>query len=486
MEGSGGKTLKFDLFEGGNNYNLIIVGESGSGKSVVINGITAAHLGRSRFNRAILVDYGGSFSGLVQALGGREFSFRDRAQIRISPIPILPELLDGSAFKHSYPGEDYQTYLENNRSLRTELWKQALVFLGFLCGQVFGRNAVFEEIFFDWLGNHARSGRDLEEVIADGISDATNMLDQNPEHIRAKALVVFRDLLFELRSKIKICPFIGSGASLDLKNRLISFNLDGFAAEDKAVLVGLITLLIQQVFSVPGVGKSLIVFDEVHKFIRGKQGGLIELLDATQRVGRKFGASLVLASQSPEDFESCPSIINNANHHIVMRLRTMNLAPVWKLVDPDILDHARNTEPADEAGFSTLHLGTTTAHGDLQGIYRYRISPMAMYAFTSKNKDKAIMSLACHLTGIGDYIALAEAVHAGQAGLVPIGSKEFWRRIQARIQAPYRPVQESLDALIGNDAYLSLFLAADRAPFETISKSRTALDRFLMKVPNCD
>ena len=484
LEDFSGKTVHYNLFEGGNNYNLIIVGESGSGKSVVINGITAAHLARSRYNRAILVDYGGSFTGLVQAVGGRQISYADRGRIKISPIPTFAPLLSKQAFAGQYPGEDFQTYLADHGSLRTELRKQALVLIrDYLCKVPVQDNAVFQEVFFEFLEKRGVLDAPLPAMIGQGIEDAGQCLNQPHPPIRERAYRDLRDLLLELDSKVKICPFLGE-TRLDLKeDRLTSFNLDGFGPDDKNILVGLISLLIQQIFGMPMSGNTLVVFDEVHKFIREENGSLSPLahvLDGTQRVTRKYGASLVLASQSPEDYEQIPSLIKNANHHCVMRLKMKELSPEWKLTNPDLIEHARTkAEPAGEAGFSTLHLGTTAVEGDLQGKFKYRFTPIALYAFTSKLGDKNLMRLACHLTGIPDFLTLAIQIHEDHCQnekkpmtkLIPIGSPAFFNRLKPLILPQYHLVRDALDDLFRDprvNPFLDAFLHVESGQFENM------------------
>ncbi|CAM2009622.1 TraG/VirB4 family ATPase [Acanthopleuribacter pedis] len=497
LEDFAGKTLNFNLFEGGNNFNIVIVGEPGSGKSVVINGLTASHLARSRFNRAILVDYGGSFSGLVEAIGGNQISHSDRGKLKISPIPLYGALLDETAFLKRYPGEDYTAYLSDQQDLRTEVRKQSLIFIkDYLCqrGKSINDNAVFKELFFQVLDQFAKPGCRLKEIIQRSIQFARDQLESCTLEIRKKACLDLQDLFVELDAVCKISPFIGDN-ELDLRDgRLTSFNLDGFSEEDKNVLVGLISMLIQQTFGDPIAGMTLIVFDEVHKFIRGNDGtatGLGHILDSTSRVTRKYGSSLVLASQSPKDYERIPSLIENANHHLIMRLKMGHLSKEWKVVDAGLIEHARTmAEPADAAGFSTIHLGTTTREGDIQGKFRYRFTPIALYPFTSKIKDKDIMNISCHLTGIENYIDLAAKVHyVDQEGvdhsmikLIPIGSLEYWRRLQPEILPIYAVLKPYLLILFRDkevNPFLDLFLGRNKAAFEEVAKDGVKLQAFL-------
>jgi hypothetical protein len=494
-----GKTVNFGLFEGGNNYNIVIVGEPGSGKSVVINGLTSSHLARSRYNRAILVDYGGSFSGLVEAINGIQISHKDRGKLKISPIPIFPDLLTQEEFQEQFPGEDFQKYTDDQSSLRTELRKQSLIFIkDYLCSRShkINDNAVFKEVFFHSLNTYAKQGEKLNDIIRNIIKYGTEEAKQCELEIKRKAYVDLQNLFIELESICKINSFIGDN-ELDLRDsRLTSFNLDGFSDQDKNILVGLINLLIQQTFGDPMAGMTLIVFDEVHKFIKtndGSASGLGEILDSTSRVTRKYGSSLVLASQSPKDYEAIPSLIENSNHHFIMRLKMKSLSPEWKVVDPALVEHARTTaEPADAVGYSTIHLGTTTKEGDIQGKFKYLFTPLALYPFTSKILDKNIMDITCHLTGTDNYIDLAARVHQADApdadhtqmGLIAIGSKGYWDQVSHFIQPKYAAVLPHIHLLFGDkevNPFLDKFLNKNRMEFEAIAKDESKLKSFIQE-----
>lgn len=506
LEDFTGKTLRYNLFEGGNNANVLFIGESGSGKSYACNGLLASHLARSRFNRAVVVDYGGSFSGLVQAIDGVQISFRDRARLRISPIPIFDDLQSEDEFKGKYPGQDYQQYLENNELLRRELKIQSFDLVrNYLCNQEFDDNAVMREAFYQVIDQYAKPGVPLESILDAGVEFLARRLDDAEIEIVNKALVDARNLLVELQSVVRTCPFIGDNETVVAGQRLVSFNLDGFSPADKEILVGLINLLVQQTFAEPSAGSAILLFDEVHKFIRTDQGelsGIGLMLDSTARVTRKYRSSLVLASQSPKDYELIPSLIENSCHHILMRLKTRELSKEWKITDVRMLeDAATNTEPAATCGFSTFHIGTTIGEGDIQARLKFRFTPIGGYAFTSKIWEKSTLDLALHVTGLPDYVELAARIHridldredyphvdrratdsAGQE-FVPIGSARFLRQLRPLILEKYHPVKTHLSVLFRDpesNPLLDLFLnAAERARFETVSTDTIQMDRFL-------
>ena len=127
--------------------------------------------------------------------------------------------------------------------------KQSLIFIkGYLCTKQVEDNGVFRELFFQLVGLYALPGVGLVRIIEQIREHVTKALTGEHTDIRRQALADLVSMFEEMASVCAISPFIGDNG-LDLRgHRLISFNLNGFGDDDKNVLVGLINLLIHQVF----------------------------------------------------------------------------------------------------------------------------------------------------------------------------------------------------------------------------------------------
>ena len=471
LEDDEGKAFPFGIFGDGTNFNLALVGESGSGKSVFLAGLVAGHLAQSRYNRAIIVDYGGSFDGLVQALRGRQISHDDLHALKFSPIPAFQARLSEAAFAARYPGQDHGDYTADQDMLETELMKQSLALLAYICDAPDG--PVFREHYLHFLRDIA-VGKSLSEALEAGIEDATGKARTSEGKV-AETWTALANFLTELRAAVGISPYLGDDQVDLAQERLVSFNLDGFAEDDRRTLVGLITLLINRTFGEPSTGKTLIVFDEAHAYLKGHDAiteGLGKLLASAQRVTRKHGASLLIATQSPADFEAHPALLENANHQIIMRLAGKADATQWRITKADLLQAAREAEPARTVGYSQIHLATGTRHGTVQKRLRYRLHPAGFYLFTSEKQAKLMLRLACHLTGTPNFVALGLALHPlSQASLIPIGSRAFWVGLLPFLLDAYEPLKPCLARLMKDPErapLLDLFLNKPRE-FERVA-----------------
>jgi len=474
LEDLEGKAFPLSLFGDGVNFNMALVGESGSGKSVFLAGLVTGHLAQSRFNRVIIVDYGGSFDGLVHALDGRQISHDDMRTLRFSPIPAFAPRLSELEFANRFDGQDYEEYLAGHGLLQVELMKQSLALLSYVCRHAFEDNAIFRDCYLTFLRNVAAPGKTLETAIEEGMAFARKKAEPSTG-ITKTAWRDLENFLTELKASVSISPYMGND-QVDLhKERLVSFNLDGFADDDRQTLVGLITLLINRKFAEPSTGRTLILFDEAHAYLKGTDKitvALGKLLESAQRVTRKHGASLLIATQSPADFEGHPALLENANHHCIMRLAAGRLPPGWSITRPEILRHAREAEPAKSAGFSQLHLATGTAHGTLQKVLRYRLQPAAFYLYTSEKLAKLLLRFACHISGQANFAALGNALHSTGEALIPIGSARFWAAIQPLVRPAYAALADRLPALLAKadqSPLLDLFLN-DAPAFEKAAR----------------
>ena len=474
LEDLEGKAFPFSLFGDGVNFNMALVGESGSGKSVFLAGLVTGHLAQSRYNRVIIVDYGGSFDGLVQALDGRQIAHDDMRTLRFSPIPAFAPQLSELEFANRFDGQDYEAYLAGQSQLQVELMKQSLALLSYVCRHEFEDNAIFRDCYLTFLKQVVVPGKPLETSIEDGIAFAREKTEPS-SGITKTAWRDLENFLTELKASVSISPYMGND-QVDLhKERLVSFNLDGFADDDRQTLVGLITLLVNRKFAEPSTGRTLIIFDEAHAYLKGTDTitvALGKLLESAQRVTRKHGASLLIATQSPADFEGHPALLENANHHCIMRLAAGKLTSGWTITQPEILRHAREAEPAKSAGFSQLHLATGTAHGTLQKVLRYRLQPAAFYLYTSEKLSKLLLRFACHITGLANFAALGIALHPPGEPLIPIGSARFLAAIQPLVRPEYNTLAVRLPALLAKadqSPLLDLFLN-DPPAFETAAR----------------
>lgn len=447
-----GRMVPFSLFGGGNNHNGLGAGESGSGKSFLLNGLFTGLLGQSPLNRVFVVDYGGSFSTMARELKAPYICFGDDFQF--PPLPRLQKPMAEAEFLELFPGQKYGSYLGRVQFLNGELKNQALSFVldHLLEGRVeVKRSANFEKVFFEFMDVYNEQEGPLDPIFQEiKVAIQKKMAAERDE----KILEAYQDLgnvLSELRALVSFTPYLGEGGGLSFGlERFTAINLEGFGRRDQQILMGLITLQISSLFAKKTVGRTLIVFDEIHELIR-RTPALAGLLESLQRVTRKYGASLLMATQSPMDFAPWPSLLENASNHFLMRIQGQ-IPPELKIQNDEILAEAREAEPAFLAGFSLMALGMSTPLGNIETCLQYRVAPVVHLVFTSNKIHKLFLSMLVLLAGKQNVLELAQALEDiaedGEFGVV--GSKTFMEYAGGLIRPEYQTIRKNWAAWAAN------------------------------------
>jgi len=149
---------------------------------------------------------------------------------------------------------------------------------------------------------------------------------------------------------------------------------------------------------------------------------------------------------------------------------------------PPLADVVPSSPPAEQAGYSTLHIGTATAAGNMEAIYRYRVTPVMHYLFTSKKREKLILRLALAISDQLNLVQLGAAIHRGDDRLIPIGSLRFFERLATIARVEAAPLAGELARIFAGgagDALLDLFLN-NRPKFNLLASDAVAVRRFVL------
>lgn len=90
LVGRRGQLVGVDLFDNEGNYNAAIVGVSGSGKSVLMNEIASAYRGIGA--KVFMMDLGRSFEKLCQKARGTHIEFRPDTRINVNPFSAVNDI----------------------------------------------------------------------------------------------------------------------------------------------------------------------------------------------------------------------------------------------------------------------------------------------------------------------------------------------------------------------------------------------------------
>jgi conjugal transfer ATP-binding protein TraC len=288
------------------NHNVAISGKSGSGKSVLLQDLTASFAGVKA--KTIVIDDGRSFEHMAKALGGTFTEFKLSSGISINPFRMIDDEL-------TRDDEDYlvdclamlkaivsQMARHENRLNDTErgLIDQAV-------------NSVWEE--------HGSDGT------VDHVMIELRQVDHPYAHDLATSLLPFS-------SKGTFGKFFIGENNLDLSADLTVFELSDLATREelRGVVLTSIMFVASQVMrrmdrSIP---KALLI-DEAWQMLKG--GAMADFVETYSRTCRKYGASLITATQSINDYyksEGSRAALENSDWFVILQQKAETISDFRK------------------------------------------------------------------------------------------------------------------------------------------------------------
>lgn len=257
------------------NYNTIVVGRSGSGKSVFMQELMTATLGQG--GRVFVLDVGRSFEKTAKLLGGSYIEFSTKSNLCINPFSKIP--VDA--------GKDTEDALSMLRPL-----------VSLMAAPISGttdleNSYIAQGIAWAWEKNKRKAS----------ITDIAEFLLKHEDKIS-------RDLGHKIYPYTKdgiYGRFFNGKANVDLTSSLTVLELEELKERKdlQAVVVQVVILEItNQLYMGDRKTKSNLVLDEAWDLLRAKQAG--EFIETAARRLRKYNGSLVVGTQSVNDFYQTP------------------------------------------------------------------------------------------------------------------------------------------------------------------------------------
>ena len=288
------------------NHNVAIAGKSGSGKSVLLQDLTASLAGVNA--KTIVIDDGRSFEHMTKALGGTFTEFKLSSGISINPFRMIDlELAAGD--------EDYlvdclamlkaiisQMARYENRLNDTER--------GLIDAAV---NAVWNE--------KARDGT------VDGIIAALRAAGHPQGDDLATALLPFS-------AAGTYGPFFLGDTNLDLSADLTVFELSDLSSREElrsVVLTSIMFVASQTMRKLDRQIPKALIIDEAWAMLKG--GAMADFVETYSRTCRKYGASLITATQSINDFYKSggsKAALENSDWMLVLQQKPETIADFRK------------------------------------------------------------------------------------------------------------------------------------------------------------
>jgi type IV secretory pathway VirB4 component len=363
------------------NRNGVVIGPSGSGKSFTCNvWITQQHeMGYDQ----VIVDVGGSYRSVVEALGGKYYELTPDTPMRMNIFGV-PQNKEGDYYIDS----DKSIYL---RSLINVLWKDTTK------GEDLDRNedSVFTELLDLYVVHLNSSKAQVSNLISfvKFVADYIERKDLSDRWKKYLTMVKMDSFLLNMNKFTSgvYKDIVNSEANVDLSaDRLICFDMQGIQ-KDPVIYPVMALVLVEQVFDKmkrDAVMPKALFMDEAWSFLGGSPV-LAKFAENLARTVRKFNGSLIIITQGYSEIK---------NSRIGDAIRQNMAIKV-------ILDHATQTaiigDMSDWFGFTPLEQDLIRSirksetwrevfikRQDMASVYVIDAGFHSVVAFSSKAEDR--------------------------------------------------------------------------------------------------
>lgn len=260
------------------NYNVCVVGRSGSGKSVFMQELMTSTLGLG--GRVFVLDVGRSFEKTCRLLDGQFIEFTPQIDLSLNPFSKLAD---------------------NSKEVLSDSLVMLKPVLSMMAAPTIGtddmQNALLEKAVLAAWDNKGKKAT---------ITDVAEYLKNQKEN-RAKDLGT---MLFPYTKEGAYGRFFEKSSNINFENQLVVVELEELK-ERKDLQSVVIQMIIIQITNQMFLGNRKtpfhIVIDEAWDMLRGPQTGVF--IETLARRLRKYNGSLVIGTQSVNDFYASPGAL---------------------------------------------------------------------------------------------------------------------------------------------------------------------------------
>ena len=288
------------------NHNVAVFGKSGSGKSVCLQELCAALCGAG--SNVIVIDDGRSFEHSCKLQGGAFIEFTLASGFCINPFSMIDDEAAGS-------DEDYKL--------------DCLAMLKAMVSQ---------------MARHIDRLNDIERGLIDGVVNAVwndkgrrGSVDDVIAGLQANGDGTSRGLA------VSMLPFGSSGtygkffigeATFKLNADLTVFELSDLSSREElrsVVLTAIMFMSSQSMRKLDRSRRKALIMDEAWQMLRG--GAMAEFVETYARTCRKYGASLITATQSLNDYyksEGSIAALENSDWFLILQQKPESISDFMK------------------------------------------------------------------------------------------------------------------------------------------------------------
>lgn len=356
--------VSFNPFDPGlPNYNCLVTGSSGAGKSFLNNCILLQELARNL--RVFIIDIGGSYKKLTEALGGQYLEINLSDQYRINPFDIPNP--------HEEPSnQKVKSLLACIESMVTEDEKARLPKLD---------RALLERAIIELYKNRRTKG---EIPVLSDLAVYLSAIDEPSMKAVAKMLYLWT-------GERPFGRLLDGPGSLRTDAPICTFDLKGLSAypDLQSVMILILTDFILTQVEADRTSKKRIILDEAWELL--KSNAAASFMEYCARTLRKTGSGITFITQGVEEIASSPigpAILNNTATKFVLLQRG----------DSEIL---RDTLRLNNQELDIVHsLGQKKGEfsegfmieGDHRQVVRIFPSPFEYWLSTSDAQDNAYLA----------------------------------------------------------------------------------------------
>lgn len=291
---------------GAGNHNVAIAGKSGSGKSVLLQDLTASFAGVRA--KIMVIDDGRSFEHMAKALGGTFTEFKLSSGISINPFRMVDAEL----------AETDEDYLVDCLAMLKAIISQMARFENRLNDTERG---LIDAAVNDVWNAHARDGT------VDHIMEALRSAGHPFADDLATALLPFSSTGTFGRF------FIGEN-NLNLSADLTVFELSDLSSREElrsVVLTSIMFVASQTMRKLDRAIPKALLIDEAWQMLKG--GAMADFVETYARTCRKYGASLITATQSINDYyrsDGSRAALENSDWFLVLQQKPESISDFRK------------------------------------------------------------------------------------------------------------------------------------------------------------
>lgn len=288
------------------NHNVAVFGKSGSGKSVALQELCASMVGAGA--KVVVIDDGRSFEHSAKLQGGAFVEFTMSSGFCINPFSMIDPVL----------AETDEDYLMDCFAMLKSIVNQ--------------------------MARHIDKLNDTERGLIDGainkvwaekgrkgsVNDVIAALDETGNQLAIDLAIAMRPF----STNGTYGRFFEGEVSFELKNNLTVFELSDLSSREELRSVALTAIMFMASQAMRREDRSVpkaLLLDEAWQMLKG--GSMADFIEAYARTCRKYGASLVTATQSLNDYyksDGSKAALENSDWFVILQQKAETIADFKK------------------------------------------------------------------------------------------------------------------------------------------------------------